>query len=53
MIVLAMFTLNFLHPGFLLGKGQTWTAARVSSETNSELEMKNHKVTGTPRVSEV
>ncbi|KAI0710518.1 RTA1-domain-containing protein [Earliella scabrosa] len=53
MIVLAMFTLNFLHPGFLLGKGQTWTAARVSSETNSKLELKNHKGTSTPRVSEV
>ncbi|KAH9912222.1 RTA1 like protein-domain-containing protein [Fomitopsis serialis] len=37
MITLAMFCLNVLHPGYLLGKRETWKASRGDSEKlNSE-----------------
>ena len=32
MIVLATFTMNFLHPGLLLGRGNTWKALRHQSK---------------------
>ncbi|TFY57327.1 hypothetical protein EVJ58_g7087 [Rhodofomes roseus] len=32
MITLAMFCLNLFHPGYLLGKRNTWKASRVDSE---------------------
>ncbi|KAH9829049.1 RTA1 like protein-domain-containing protein [Rhodofomes roseus] len=32
MITLAMFCLNLFHPGYLLGKRDTWKASRVDSE---------------------
>ncbi|KAH9855543.1 RTA1-domain-containing protein [Lenzites betulinus] len=35
MIVLAMFTLNFFHPGFLLGKADRWNS-KQPSEAGSE-----------------
>ena len=35
MIVLAMFTLNILHPGLLLGRAYTWSS-REPSEADSE-----------------
>ena len=31
MIVLATFTLNFLHPGMLLGNGKTWLSPKTRS----------------------
>lgn len=42
MIVLAMFTLNVFHPGFLLGKANVWSSAKKTpSEADSDVtEMK-------------
>ena len=31
MITLATYTLNFLHPGFLLGDGRTWKQMRAQA----------------------
>ncbi|KAF7799540.1 hypothetical protein EIP86_010777 [Pleurotus ostreatoroseus] len=35
MIVLASFTLNFFHPGLLLGRGDTWNRKHYEPETKS------------------
>ena len=43
MIVLAMYTLNFFHPGFLLGKANVWTSrSKTPSEADSEIQQKSH-----------
>lgn len=36
MIVLATFTMNFLHPGFLLGNGSTWNHPQVQPSRSLE-----------------
>ncbi|KAH9949746.1 RTA1-domain-containing protein [Amylocystis lapponica] len=36
MILLAMFTMNFLHPGRLLGSGDTWLTLKNKSEDDVE-----------------
>ena len=43
MIVLAFYTLNFFHPGFLLGKANVWTSrSKTPSEADSEIQQKSH-----------
>ncbi|RPD65158.1 RTA1-domain-containing protein [Lentinus tigrinus ALCF2SS1-7] len=50
-IVCAMFTLNFFHPGFLLGKAHVWSSrSKTPSEADSEIK---EKTTTPPGVSEV
>lgn len=43
MITLAMFTINFFHPGFLLGHGDTWRAQMSSATVNETEERKMQK----------
>ncbi|TFK87668.1 RTA1-domain-containing protein [Polyporus arcularius HHB13444] len=48
MIVLAMYTLNVFHPGFLLGRANVWSSAnKTPSEADSDIpEMKARSRTG-------
>ncbi len=48
MIVLAMYTLNVCHPGFVLGKANVWSSAnKTPSEADSDIpEMKARSRTG-------
>ncbi|KAI0718446.1 RTA1-domain-containing protein [Cerioporus squamosus] len=51
MIVLAMFTMNFFHPGFLLGKANVWSSANKSpSEADSVAEKKDRSRVGMQNV---
>lgn len=38
MITLAAFTLNFLHPGFLLGKGSEWRKKKDGDSNRSSVD---------------
>ncbi|KAI0746425.1 RTA1 like protein-domain-containing protein [Daedaleopsis nitida] len=51
MIVLAMFTLNFFHPGFLLGKADTWNGSDDGSVSELSEEKKKKKVSPHPITS--
>lgn len=38
MITLATFTINFFHPGFLLGKGSTWKVEKETRTRGNDVE---------------
>ena len=53
-ITLATFTLNLLHPGFLLGKGNTWRREKKADAVESRRSSSpdNETVTDVPNVNE-